>query len=116
MGEYRTFKDFMHADIGNTFENLTEFAETAMINGTAVNIVEDNDKLIYRITQNYDGLVIGDILFYISAEEYAKIPALLPGKPTANQALKYKGRPATITNVTAEAGMYEIILQMAGGY
>lgn len=108
------FKEYAANDINDTFINNDEFAETVSINGTKVNVVEDNDKLMYRIVQNYDGLVIGDVLFYISAEEYAKIPNML-AVPMANQAINYKGRPATITNVNKDMGVYEIILQMSGG-
>jgi hypothetical protein len=109
------FKQHMAADIENIFINLNEFAETVTINGAKVNVMEDSDKLLYRIQKNYDGLIIGDVLFYISTEEYAKIPHLSP-VPTANQAIRYNGKAATITNVGKQGGLYEIIIQNAGGY
>ena len=109
------FKQHIENDIENTFMELSEFAETVTINGVEVKVVEDTDKLLYRIQKNYDGLVIGDVLFYISASEYAKIPRLSE-IPTVNQAIRYNGTPATITNVNKQSGVYEIIIQNAGGY
>lgn len=110
-----SFKEYVQHDIGSTFVNLTEFASEVNINGVAVSVVEDKDQLLYRIKKNYDGLVVGDILFYISEEEYSKIPHVSP-TPTANEAVNYNGRPCLIVDVTAQEGMYEITLQKAGAY
>lgn len=109
------FKEYVQHDIGSTFENLTEFASPVNINGALVNVVEDKDQLLYRIKKNYDGLVVGDILFYISLGEYAKIPHVSQ-VPTANEAVSYNGRPCVIVDVAAQEGMYEITLQKAGVY
>ena len=109
------FKEYIQNDIGSTFMNLTEFGSTVNINGAEVGVVEDKDQLLYRIKKNYDGLVVGDILFFISAEEYGKIPHLSE-TPTANQAITYNGRPCIITDVNTQEGVYEIIIQKAGGY
>ena len=109
------FKEYIQQDIGKTFVDCTEFASTVLINGTPVSVVEDRDQLLFRIKKNYDGLVVGDILFYISAEEYAKIPRVSE-IPSVNEAVVYNGRPCTITDVTVQDGMYEIILAKVGGY
>ena len=110
-----SFKEYVAHDINNTFINLDEFADTVNINGVAVNVVEDKDQLLYRIKKNYDGLVVGDILFYIGAEEYKKIPHV-PDVPTVNVAVNYNGRPCIMTDVLLQEGMYEITLQKVGGY
>ena len=109
------FKEYVKQDIGNTFINQTEFASEVNINGAIVSVVEDKDQLLYRIKKDYDGLIVGDILFYISLEEYAKIPRVSQ-TPTVNEAVSYNGRPCTITDVTAQDGVYEITLQKVGGY
>ena len=109
------FKEHIQHDIGGTFLNLTEFASTVNINGVEVSVVEDKDQLLYRIKKNYDGLVVGDVLFYISTGEYQKIPHVSP-IPTANEAVSYNGRPCLITDVNAQEGMYEITLQKAGAF
>ena len=109
------FKEYVANDIANTFVNDDEFAVDAKINGVVVKIVEDSDKLEYRIKENYEGLIIGDVLFYISEEEYAKIPRVTK-TPNTNQSINYNGKPATIVDVGRYDGMYEIILQIAGGH
>lgn len=109
------FKEYVANDISNTFVNNDEFANEVSINGVAVNVVEDSDELEYRIKKDYDGLIIGDVLFFISESEYQKIPNVL-SKPTANQTIRYDGKPSVITRVTEEAGMYAIIIQHSGGY
>lgn len=109
------FKEYVQHDIDSTFINLTEFANEVLINGVRVNVVEDKDQLLYRIKKNYDGLTVGDILFYISKEEYAKIPHVSK-IPSANEAINYNGKPCLIMDVTTQDGLYEITLQKTGGY
>ncbi len=109
------FKEYVQHDIGNTFVNDSEFAISVNINGVFVKVIEDKDQLLYRIKKNYDGLVVGDILFYISMEEYKQIPRLSE-IPIVNEALSYNGRPCVITDVNHQEGMYEITLQKAGGF
>lgn len=109
------FKEYIQHDIEQTFVNSSEFADTVKINGVSVNVVEDKDQLLYRIKKDYDGLIVGDILFYISADEYKKIPRVSE-IPTVYEAINYGGRPCTIVEVSPQDGMYEIILKKAGGY
>ena len=111
------FKEYVQHDIFNTFENQDEFAGKVNINGVMVVVTEDKDQLLYRIKKDYEGLglVVGDILFYISVAEYQKIPHVSK-VPTVNEAIAYNGRPCVIMEVTPQDGMYEITLQKAGGY
>lgn len=109
------FKEHIANDISKTIINLDEFADEKNINGVKVRLLEDSDELEYRIKKNYDGLIIGDVLFFISKEEYAKIP-LVTEIPTANQSISYDGKPALIINVGKMDSLYEIIIQHAGGY
>lgn len=109
------FKEYIQHDINSTFVNDTEFASSVTINGKSVTVIEDKDQLLYRIKKNYDGLVVGDILFSISEKEWAKIPKVSP-IPSANEAINYNGRPCTIIEANSQEGMYEITLQKAGGY
>ena len=68
------FKDHIANDISKAFMNTDELGELVTLNGVSVKIVQDNDRLSFKIKKDYDGLVIGDILFYISGPEYQKIP------------------------------------------
>lgn len=108
------FKEYIANDVIDTFMNNDEFAETKRINGVDVLVVEDSDKLERRIKKDYDGLVIGDVLFYISNDEYCKIPRVAR-TPSAGMALHYDGKPSTVMNVGEQSGIFEIILQTAGG-
>ena len=109
------FKEYVQHDINSTFVNTDEFGSEVKINGVSVKVVEDKDQLLYRIKKNYDGLVVGDILFFISFEEYQKIRGV-PFTPSVNVAVNYNGTPCTITEVTPQNGVYEIMLQKVGGY
>ena len=109
-----SFKEYVSKDINNVFMDSGEFASDVIINGVKVRVSEDEDNLRYRIQKNYDGLVIGDVLFYITLEEYAKIPNMRK-IPQSNQAINYNGKPCMITSVTENMGLYEIIIQMTGG-
>lgn len=109
------FKEYVQHDITSSFINLNEFASEVVINSVPVKVVEDKDQLLYRIKKNYDGLIVGDILFFISAEEYGKIPNVSK-IPSVNEAINYNGRPCLITDVNSQEGLYEITLQRTGGY
>lgn len=108
------FKEYIANDVEKTIINLDEFADEKNINGVKVRVLEDSDELEYRIKKNYDGLIIGDVLFFISEKEYSKIPRVTP-IPTANQSIRYDGKPALIINVGKSESLYEIIIQFAGG-
>ena len=106
-------KEYIKNDI-EKFINTNEFADDISINGVVVKAIIDNDKLLYRIKRDFDGLVVGDVLFYISETELAKIPALNKNPFKSNQAINYKGIPSTITSVSEQDGIYEVIIQYGG--
>lgn len=108
------FKEYVADDVKKTIINLNEFADEKNINGKRVRLLEDSDELEHRINKNYDGLIIGDVLFFISEEEYKKIPKVTD-PPTANQSIRYEGRPALIFKVGKSEGLYDIIIQYTGG-
>ena len=101
-------KDNINNDIEKTFFNVGEFADEVVINNQTVKVVEDSDKLQYRIKKDYDGLIIGDVLFYISTTDFNSIPKV---KPEPYQSLVYKGVQSTITSIHEVMGAYEVILQ-----
>ena len=111
------FKEYVQHDIPGTFMSQDEFASKANINCVEVSVIEDKDQLLHRIEKDYEamGLNIGDILFYISLEEWGKITHVSP-VPTVHEAISYNGRPCTITVATAQEGIFEITLQKTGTY
>jgi hypothetical protein len=84
--------------------NTDEFAEEYTINGQSKHIMVDNDRLSSRIQKDFDGNVVGNILYFIKASEYG-LRAPKPG-----DAQKFDSKPCTITDVKENDGIYEIIL------
>lgn len=108
-----TFKELMSQDIEKVFVNTSEHGEKVNINGVDVDIVWDNETLNYRIQNDYQGLVVGDALFFISAKEWAKIPRV-SNPPKTNEAILIAGCKATITLVSSNSGLYDITITYAG--
>lgn len=106
------FKEYIKQDIDRVFMNEKEFSEVVTINGVSVVVNIDNDSLTQKIFA-VDGVVLGDILFFISVDEFKKIPNVRK-TPKVNDALMFNGRPGVITNIAENMGMYEIILQYGG--
>lgn len=106
-------KEYISKDIDRVFRNDEEFSETVTINGVSVLVNLDNDRLSQKNFTDFDGVVIGDILFFISTEEFKKIP-YMKKKPVANDALMFNGKACIIINVSETMGMYEIALQYGG--
>lgn len=106
-------KEYIAKDINNVFVNDKEFSETVTINGVSVIVNVDNDRLTQKGFTDIEGLVLGDVLFFISAEEFKKVP-YMKKIPTANDALMFNGKACEIINVAENAGVYEIALQYGG--
>ncbi len=104
------FKECVQNDL-DVLINQSEFAETVAINNINVLVTEDNERLSYKIKKDYDGLIIGDTLFYITKKECVKISNF---GPTANEAINYNGKPATIISSNYIDGLYEVIIQFVG--
>lgn len=98
-----SFKTMAAADLEILF-NPDEFAEPHTIDGMQRLVVVDNDRLRYRSKVEYDGVVAGDILFYVSAA------GILP-QPRPGDRMKFDGVPCTVFDVREDTGMLEIILQ-----
>lgn len=107
------FKEYVAKDLATAFFNLDEHAEQVSINGVTVTVVQDNERLMYKTKNTFQGLVVGDILFFISEAEYAKITGL-KHPPRADDVMLYNGKPCTIIDVVSNLGVYEITLQFNG--
>ena len=99
------------------FFDTSEFADTLTINDTSVDIVWDKDSLEYKRIKDYDGMIDGDALFYISAEQWSTI-ANVANPPRADDAIQIAGtrgtRHATIVDVAENMGVYDITIRFAG--
>lgn len=97
------FKKYINQDILYIF-SANEFEEEHIINMKKVKIIIDNEHLRELSKKEYDGIYIGDILFFVKSEEFGKLPKV-------NQVLVFDGIPHTVFDAKNTAGVYEIILQ-----
>lgn len=97
------FKDIIAQDM-NIFMNSNEFAEPHIINGRTFNIVIDNDHLQERSKKEYDGISVGELLYFVAVNEYGNPPAV-------DEYQAFDNRPMRVFDVREDMGMYEIILK-----
>lgn len=97
------FKDYIGKDL-DIFINQNEFAEMHLINGKSLKITIDNDRLQERSEKEFDGIFVGDILFYVTELEYGHLP--VPG-----EIINFDGQITQVFNARTDKGIHEIILQ-----
>lgn len=102
-----SFKDIIKSDL-NVFFDLDEFVEPHTIDGRALNIIVDNDRLQQRSKKEYDGISVGEILFYVKASDFGERPE--QGTPVV-----FDGRQMYVFDCREDDGVYEIILQQNRG-
>lgn len=102
------FKEQINQDLNNVFFNSNEFAEQHTINGIQVEVIVDNDRLKERSKKEYDGLYIGELLFFIQVEK-------APIKLKQDMPLVFDGKQTYIFSLREDMGMYEVILNRNSG-
>ncbi len=95
------FKDQVLIDLKIFFN---EFAEPHTYNGKSVSVVIDNDHLKERSKKEYDGISVGDILFFILSSDLENIPE-------PEQQVKFDNSLYKVFDVRQDNGMCEVILQ-----
>lgn len=101
------FKDQIALDRA-IFFNTDEFAEPHIVDGRTINIVIDNDQLRERSKKEYDGITVGEILYFVKAEYFGERPE--QGTPQV-----FDGRQMFVFDCREDNGVYEIILQQNRG-
>lgn len=101
------FKDYIASDL-SIFLNSAEFGETHRINGTNYTIIVDNDRLKERSKKEYDGITVGEILFFVAKDTFGSCPD--PDAP-----ILFDKRQMFVFDAREESGMYEIILYQNRG-
>jgi len=96
-------KDQFVADLDIIFDE-DEHAELHTINGEQIVIIEDNDQLEKRSRLEYEGVVVGDLLYYAKASDFSKRP--FPGDVQV-----YDGNTYKVFDCRDSEGLYEIILK-----
>ena len=97
------FKDIIESDL-SIFMNSDEFADIHKVDGRDVALIIDNDRLMDRSKKEFDGISIGEILYYAKVSDFEK-------KPKINSPQTFDGRLMYIFDVRENDGMYEVILQ-----
>ena len=103
-----SFKDYLQQDL-NIFFNPDEFGEVHKINGRDLTVIIDNERLMERTKKEFDGISIGELLYFVKASDYGE-------RPTIGKAQKFDKRQMYVADVKDSDGIYEIILsQNLGG-
>jgi hypothetical protein len=102
-----SFKDQVQSDL-TVFINDDEFAEPHVIDGRTINVIVDNDRLKERSKKEYDGISVGEILYFVKVEDFGEHPE--QGTPQI-----FDGRPMYVFDCREDDGMYEVILQQNRG-
>jgi len=96
------FKDYLQQDL-NIFFNPDEFGEVHKINGRDLTVIVDNERLMERTKKEFDGISIGELLYFVKASDYGE-------RPTIGEAQKFDKRQMYVVDVRDSDGVYEIIL------
>lgn len=106
------FKESLVTDM-SVFFNPDELGEPLVLNGEQFNGVVDDDTLKKRIKTEYEGITVGDLLFFCRVSD-------LPGQWRPEMGVRFQReggrvRIGTIFDVNSNAGVYEMILEFNEG-
>lgn len=101
------FKDYLEQDL-STFFNSTEFAEPHKIDKRILNIIVDNDMLMERSKKEFDGISVGEVLYFVNALDFGELPE-------ENTPQVFDDRMMYVFSAREDDGMYEIILRQNRG-
>lgn len=97
------FKDQLKKDL-DTFLNIEEFGEDHVVDRRKLSVVIDSERLKERTKKEYEGIYIGDLLYFVTANDYGKIPRI-------DDTQIFDNKLCTISDVKESMGIYEIILE-----
>ncbi|RKJ17794.1 hypothetical protein D7X48_20825 [bacterium D16-50] len=106
-----TFKEQVAHDNRTVFMNLDEFSDLHMVNGKEMTVQFDSNEMIdrekryqYKRSLYADGVYMKEILIYVNAEEFGKLPAI-------GRILTLDGKTYTISDAVDEDGIYSLCLE-----
>lgn len=102
-----SFKDQLTKDM-SVFLKTDEFAELHTINGVELSCTVDNDRLKERSKKEYDGISVGELLFFVKKSDYGS-------RPENGTPVLFDRRQMYVFNAREDMGMYEIILSQNRG-
>ncbi|HEX9061995.1 MAG TPA: hypothetical protein VF941_17600 [Clostridia bacterium] len=95
------FQDQVINDIKIFF---ADFATQHIVNGKTMDVIVDNDQLMQRSKKEFDGISVGELLFYVKVSDFGP-------KPSQNSIIKFDKKLMAVFDVREVDGIYEIILQ-----
>ncbi|MFR4350571.1 MAG: hypothetical protein ACLT3H_02760 [Roseburia sp.] len=104
-----TFKDIIKKDVADIFLNFDEFGEKHTIDGRMLTVIVDSYEQIQR-EKRYkaleDGIHTKQVLFYVSAADFGKLPM-------QGRIMRYDNADYRVTDAVREGGVYSISLEAA---
>lgn len=104
------FKDIVQSDVHHIFMNLDEFSDIHVVNGKKMTVQIDNNELIdrekryqYNRSLYADGVYLKEILMYVKAEEFGKLPAV-------GRTITLDRKTYIVSDAVDENGIYTISL------
>lgn len=111
-----TFKDQVAKDITNVFANQDEFWSMHNIDGKDMLVQIDSNEMInrerryqYRRSFDADGVYLKELLIYVKAEDFGKLPAV-------NRVIKFDKKDYIISEAIDEDGIYSLCLNINRSY
>ena len=99
------------AEDNKVFLNLEEFSVLHMVNGREMAVLIDGNEMIEREKRHQnrqgvytDGVYIKELLIYVRAEDFGKLPAI-------GRVLTMDGKTYTISDAIDEDGIYSLSLE-----
>lgn len=102
-----SFKEMVLQDAQLVFLNLEEFGELHHIAGKEIVAIVDDNEMIEREKRqktNTDGLYQKQMLLYVLASEFGRLPAV-------GRTLEVDGKTYLVTDAVSEDGIYSISLE-----
>ena len=84
-----------------------EISEKVYLDGVPINVIIDHDRLKDRSKKEYDGIYIGDLLYFAKVDDFI-VPPIVGAVQIFNKK-RYE-----VFDVRKDVGLYEIILKGAG--
>lgn len=91
------------SDLSLLFE---DFSETVTIDGKKIEVVVDRDKLQERSQKEFDGIYVGDLLYFVNKNDLIR-------EPSVGDIQRLNKRIYEVIDVRLDLGLYEIILKVA---
>lgn len=106
-----TFKEQIALDNTQVFMNDDEFGEIHNVNGKDMSVIIDNNELVdrekkykYRHSLYADGVYLKELLIYVKASDFGKLPAV-------GRVITFDSKSYIVSDAINEDGIYSLCLE-----